>query len=70
MAPRPAALEGGDPPPADDDLLSARGPVEVDDETAKAFMADVVGGGNNARSWAERVLIRFRGAGWRIVKEG
>jgi hypothetical protein len=63
-------LEGGDPPPADDDLLSARGPVEVDPETAKAFITDVIGGGSNARYRAERVLLRFQQENWRIVKEG
>ena len=68
--PRPPALEGGDPDPEDDELLSMLAPLNyVDDEEAQAVIRDALGGGLHG-SRAQVVLARFKRERWRIIREG
>jgi hypothetical protein len=68
--PRPAALEGDDPDPEEDEFLSALVPLNyVDDEEVQAVIRDALGGGLHG-SRAQIVLARFKRERWRIIKEG
>jgi len=68
-APRPAALEGADPDPEEDDILSASGPAEVSQEDALAAITDMIGSGSTGRVHAKRVLESFAAKGWRIIAD-
>ena len=66
---RPPALEGADPDPEADDLLSASGPAEVSQEAALEAITDMIGSGNTGRVHAKRVLESFARKGWRIIAD-
>lgn len=67
-----AKLEGGDPPPDEDDVLMGIIPLEhrVSDEEAEAAIRDMLGGSGNAGYHAKVILAQFAARRWRITKEG
>ena len=69
---RPPALEGGDPAPEEDDLLTAAIPLDhrVSDEEAEYAIRDILGGSGNAAYHAQVILAQFAARRWRITKEG
>jgi hypothetical protein len=67
---RPPALEGGDPPEDEDEILTGVIPLDhrVSDEEAEAAIRDILGGSGNAAYHAQVIIKRFAAKRWRITK--